>query len=88
MTTIERNVISGVLVAEAIYLRSPIVAVMPVVLYAVYAAEIVYGKFKKDKDVEELQTKMTAFEKRLELISMDVNNVAERAQTILGEGYR
>ena len=75
------------LLGVAIYLRSPMTAVVTVALWAVKGAEVVMTRKNRDADIAEMMATMTAHKAQMSLLTKDINNVAERARTILGENY-
>lgn len=76
------------LLAVSLYIKSPMVACSAVVLWGLSSAEIVLQRKNRDADIAGLVAKSEAYEKKLKELELDVNNVAERAQTILGDTYR
>lgn len=87
MKAYEKHLVATVLTAVAVYLKSPSMLVMPVLVYALGVAESVLSKASKDAEVVMLVNRAEAYEKRLRILEQDVVNVAERAKTILGETY-
>lgn len=75
------------LLGAAIYLRSPLIAVATVALWGVNALESVFTRKNKDADIVEIQAMLAAHKAKIDLLTKDINNVAERARTILGETY-
>lgn len=87
MNIVERSIISGVLVAVGVYLKSPIVALMPVVLHAIIGAKEIFTKAARDEEIAKLVADMEDIKKKLKSNEMEIVNVSERAKTILGEQY-
>lgn len=75
------------LLGVAIYLRSPITAIVTVGLWAVKGAETVLTRKNRDKDIAELMDTMQSHKAKMDLLTRDITNVAERARTILGENF-
>lgn len=69
------------------YLKSSPVVISAVVLWAIVAAEVVLSQKNKDNEIVILISRMEKLEKDHSALSMDINNVAERAKTILGENF-
>ncbi len=75
------------LLGVAVYLRSPMTAVVTVGLWAVRAAESVFTRKNRDADIAELMDTMRSHKAKMDLLTKDITNVAERARTILGENF-
>jgi hypothetical protein len=75
------------LLAMAVYLHSPLVAVMSVVLWAVDRSESVLTRKNRDADIVGMLDTLNAHKAKMDTLSRDVTNVAERARTILGENF-
>lgn len=69
------------------YLKSPITVISAVVLWAVVVAEAVLTHKNRDAEIMGLLNRMEKLEKKNDLLSTDINNVAERAKVILGENF-
>jgi hypothetical protein len=75
------------LLGEAVYLRSPVVAVSAVILWGVQVAQVVLTRKNRDADIAELQATIASHKALMSSLRMDITNVAERAKTILGENF-
>lgn len=75
------------LLAAAIYLRSPMIAISIVALWGVRAGEDVLTRKNKDSDIEELQTLIASHKVKIASLEHNIGNVAERARVILGENF-
>lgn len=75
------------LLGVAIYLRSPMTAIVTVGLWAVKAAETVMSRKNRDADIAEIMDTMRSHKAKMDLLTKDITNVAERARTILGENF-
>lgn len=75
------------LLAIAVYLKSPIVAAVIVVLWGVQAGEAILTHQTREADIKVMMEDMTKMKARMQVLDMNVTNVAERAKTILGEVY-
>jgi hypothetical protein len=75
------------LLAVAVYLKSPVIAVAIVALWGVHASEAVFTRKNRDADIVEMQAVLAAHKAKMDLLSKDITNVAERAKTILGDVY-
>lgn len=75
------------LLGVAIYLRSPMTAIITVGLWAVHAAEAIFTRKNRDSDIAEIMDTMRSHKAKMDLLTKDITNVAERARTILGENY-
>ncbi len=69
------------------YLKSPLTVISCVVLCGLTAAEAVLTHKNKDAEIVSLIHRMEAIEKKNDLLTTDITNVAQRAKTILGEVY-
>lgn len=75
------------LLGVAIYLHSPLTAIVTVGLWAVKAAETVLTRKNRDADIAQLMETMEKQKVKMDLLTRDITNVAERARTILGETF-
>lgn len=75
------------LLAVAVYLRSPLTAIVTVGLWGVSAAEAVFTRKNRDTDITELMETMRSHKAKMDLLTKDITNVSERARTILGENF-
>lgn len=70
-----------------VYLHSAIVAISIVALWGVRASEDILTRKNRDTDIAEMQATLAAHKAKMDLLTKDINNVAERARVILGETY-
>jgi uncharacterized protein YoxC len=75
------------LLGTAVYLKSPVIAVAIVALWAVHASEAVFTRKNRDADITEMQATLAAHKAKMDTLTKDITNVAERAKTILGDVY-
>jgi len=75
------------LLAVAIYLRSPMTAIAIVGLWAVQASEAVLTRKNRDADIADMMATIAAHKAKMDTLTKDITNVAERAKTILGDVY-
>lgn len=75
------------LLGVALYLRSPMTAIVTVGLWAIKAAEVVMTRKNRDADIAEMMDTMRSHKAKMDLLTKDITNVAERARTILGENF-
>jgi hypothetical protein len=75
------------LLGEAVYLHSPIIAVSAVVLWGIQVAQTVLTRKNRDADITELMDTMRSHKAKMDILTRDITNVAERARTILGENF-
>lgn len=75
------------LLGVAVYLRSPMTAVVTVGLWAVRAAEAVFTRKNRDADIAEMMDTLKSHKAQMSLLTKDITNVSERARTILGENF-
>ena len=91
MSTMKENmplyVLTAALLGVAIHLSSPMTACAIVALWAVRGAEAVMTRKNRDADIVELMETMRAHKAKMDLLTKDITNVAERARTILGENF-
>jgi hypothetical protein len=71
----------------AVYLKSPVVCVSIIALWAVNAAQTIMTRKNRDADIAEIMSVITAHKAQMSALTRDITNVAERAKTILGEGF-
>lgn len=87
MRNIPLYLLTVALLSSAVYLHSPTIAISCVALWAVSASESVFTRKNRDADIVEIQATIAAHKAKMESLTKDVNNVADRARTILGETY-
>lgn len=75
------------LLGAAVYLRSPLIAVSVVALWGINTSESVLTRKNRDADIAEMQATIAAHKIKMESLSKDIHNVADRARTILGETF-
>lgn len=80
-------ILTVALLGVAIYLHSSLIAVSVVALWGVSAAEGIFTRKNKDADITEIQATLASHKSKMDLLTKDITNVAERAKTILGEIY-
>lgn len=80
-------VLTMALLAVAVYLRSPLTAIVTVGLWGVSAAESVLTRKNRDLDIAEIMSTLSSHKAQMATLTKDITNVSERAQTILGENF-
>lgn len=75
------------MLAVAVYLKSPMTAIAIVGLWAVHASEAVFTRKNRDTDISEMMATMASHKARMDTLTRDITNVAERAKVILGDTY-
>jgi hypothetical protein len=75
------------LLSVAVYLKSSVIAVAIVALWAVHASEVVFTRKNRDADITEMQAILASQKAKMDALTKDITNVAERAKTILGDVY-
>jgi len=75
------------LLAVSIYLRSPMTAIAIVGLWAVKASETVFTRKNRDADIADLVSTMASHKAKMDSLTRDITNVADRARHILGENF-
>jgi hypothetical protein len=75
------------LLAVAVYLKSPLIAVSIVALWGVHASEAVFTRKNRDADIAEMQATLASHKALMSSLRTDITNVHERAKTILGENF-
>jgi hypothetical protein len=75
------------MLAMAAYLHSPMTAIAIVGLWGVKAAEAVFTRKNRDEDINEMLATMASHKAKMDALTRDITNVAERARTILGENF-
>lgn len=75
------------LLGVAVYLKSPLTAIVTVGLWAVHAGEKVMTRKNRDADIAEMMDTLKSHKAQMSLLTKDISNVAERARTILGETF-
>ena len=75
------------LLVVAVYLKSPVIAVSIVALWGVNASETVFTRKNRDSDIVDMLATMAQHKAKMEMLTKDITNVAERAKVILGDVY-
>ena len=79
--------LTAALLAVAVYLKSPVIAVSVVALWAVHASETIFTRKNRDSDIAEIMATLASHKAQMSTLTRDITNVAERARTILGENF-
>ena len=79
--------LTAALLAVAVYLKSPVIAVSIVALWGVHASEAVFTRKNRDSDITDMLVTMASHKAKMDMLTRDITNVAERAKVILGENY-
>ncbi len=79
--------LTSAILGMAVYLRSPIVCVSIIALWAVNAAQMIMTRKNRDADIAEIIATIAAHKAQMSTLTRDITNVAERAKTILGDVY-
>ncbi len=80
-------ILTAALLAVSVYLRSPLIAVSIVALWGVHASEAVFTRKNRDADITEMLATMASHKAKMDMLTKDITNVAERAKVILGDTY-
>ncbi len=87
MRKLDIYVAGSLLLLVSLYLKSPVVAMGSVLLWAVAVAENVLSRSTKDAEIVALTERLDKLDREHGLLTADIRNVAERSKTILGEVY-
>lgn len=87
MKNVPMYILTIALLVVAVYLRSPLTAIVTVGLWGVGAAEAVFTRRNRDADIMEMQATLAQHKAQMSTLTRDITNVAERARTILGENF-
>lgn len=79
--------LTAALLAVSVYLKSSVIAVAIVALWAVNASEIILTRKNRDADIAELYRTLDAHKTQMTTLTQDITNVSRRAQVILGETF-
>lgn len=79
--------LTAALLSVAVYLRSPLTAMSIVALWGIHASEAVFTRKNRDADILEMQAVIAQHKAKMDALTKDITNVAERAKTILGDVY-
>jgi hypothetical protein len=89
--TIKSNIalyiLTAALLAVSVYLKSPVIAVSIVALWAVHASETVFTRKNRDADIAEMMATLASHKAQMSILTQDITNVSKRAQVILGENF-
>jgi hypothetical protein len=86
-SSIALYVLTAALLAVSVYLKSSIIAVSVVALWAVHASEAVFTRKNRDADIAEIMSVIAAHKAQMSILTQDITNVSKRAQVILGENF-
>lgn len=75
------------LLAMTAYLKSPLIAVAVVGLWGIHACEAVFTRKNRDADITEMLATMASHKAKMDMLTKDITNVAERARVILGDTF-
>jgi hypothetical protein len=79
--------LTSAILGMAVYLKSPLVCVSIIALWAVNAAQSIMTRKNRDEDITELYTTLADHKARMITLTQDITNVSRRAQVILGETF-
>ncbi len=79
--------LTSALLGAAIFLHSPMIAISIVALWGVRASEDIMTRRNKDADIADIQATLASHKAKMDALTKDITNVAERARVILGETY-
>lgn len=79
--------LTSVLLGIAVYLRSPIVCVSIIALWAVNAAQNIMTRKNRDADIVDMLATIASHKAKMDALTRDITNVSERARVILGENF-
>jgi hypothetical protein len=71
----------------AVYLKSPLVCISIIALWAVNVAQNVMTRKNRDADITEIMSVIAAHKTQMASLTRDITNVADRARHILGENF-
>ncbi len=78
-------VLTMALLAVAVHLKSPMTAIAIVGLWAVNASESIFTRKNRDADIVEMMSTIASHKAKMDMLTRDIGNVAERAKVILGD---
>jgi hypothetical protein len=87
MKNVPLYLLTAALLGVSVYLHSPLVAMSIVALWAVNASESVLTRKNRDADITDMLATMASHKAKMDSLTRDITNVAERARTILGENF-
>lgn len=77
--------LTGALLGMAVYLKSPVICVSIIALWAVNAAQTIMTRKNRDSDIIDMLATMASHKAKMDALTTDITNVANRARTILGD---
>jgi hypothetical protein len=80
-------ILTLLLLAATVYLKSPMIAVSIVALWGVKASEAIFTRKNRDEDITEMLATMASHKAKMDALTRDITNVSERARVILGENF-
>ena len=86
-TNIPLYLLTAALLAVAVYLKSPVIAVAIVALWGINTSEAIFTRKNRDADIVEMQATLASHKATMATLTTDITNVANRARTILGENF-
>ena len=79
--------LTAAILGMAVYLKSPLVCVSIIALWGINAAQSVMTRKNRDADIAEMLATMASHKAKMDALTRDITNVAERARVILGENF-
>ena len=80
-------VLTSAILGMAVYLHSPMVCVSLIALWGINAAQSIMTRKNRDADIAGMLYTIASHKAKMDMLTRDVTNVAERARTILGENF-
>jgi len=80
-------ILTCAILGMAAYLKSPMVCVSIVALWATNAAQTIMTRKNRDADIAEILKTIAAHKAQMSTLTQDITNVSKRAQVILGETF-
>jgi len=80
-------ILTLLLLAATVYLKSAIVCVTIPALWAVSSAQTIMTRKNRDADIADMMATLASHKAQMSALTRDITNVAERARTILGENF-
>lgn len=79
--------LTSAILGMAVYLKSPLVCVSIIALWAVNAAQSIMTRKNRDEDIVEMLATIASHKAKMDALTRDITNVSERARVILGENF-
>lgn len=80
-------ILTSAILGMSVYLKSPLVCVSIIALWAINASQTIMTRRNRDADITDILATMASHKAQMSILTQDITNVSKRAQVILGESF-